>query len=129
MFVQKFVQLVCGEILAAKQFTDKVIKSEKDTLLSFCHPLCKVCKTVEENMMKIATPNEYPSVEFLAMDTSLNDPPASYAVKTYPTLYLATPKNKTTPLKYTGKDFSTNELYKFLDKHVTLPRVVAKTEL
>ncbi|GAU99186.1 hypothetical protein RvY_10222 [Ramazzottius varieornatus] len=117
------------KILAAVDFKPKVLESEKDVFVSFCHPLCKVCETVEKNMLKIAEPKDYTSVEFLAMDTSLNDPPGTYPVPTYPTLYLATPKNKTVPLKYTGKDFSLKEMRKFLDRHVSVPRTRAKTEL
>ena len=83
----------------------------------------------EKNMLKVAEPKDYTSVEFLAMDTSLNDPPGTYPVRTYPTLYLATPKNRTVPLKYTGKDFSLKEMRKFLDAHVSVARTMAKTEL
>ena len=117
------------KILAAADFKPKVLEAEKDVFVSFCHPLCKVCETVEKNMLKVAEPHDYPSVEFLAMDTSVNDPPGSYPVRTYPTLYLATPKNRTVPLKYVGKDFSLKEMRKFLDAHVSVPRTLAKTEL
>lgn len=117
------------KVVSGKTFNRFVVENPKDVLIGFCHPLCTVCKTVEDNMMTIAKLNEYPSAEFLAMDTSLNDPPAVYAPKTYPTIYFTSQKNKKSPIKYTGRDFSLKELHKFLDKNVAEPRVLTKSEL
>ncbi|XP_055350465.1 probable protein disulfide-isomerase A4 [Paramacrobiotus metropolitanus] len=110
-------------------FKEFVLSNPKDVVISFCHPLCTICETLEQNLMKIAQKSEYPNTEFFAMDTSLNDPPASYRPRTYPTLYFASEKNKTAPIRYSGKDWSVKEIHRFLDKHVSQARVLSKSEL
>lgn len=117
------------KIVSGQTFNDLVQDNEKDVLISFCHPLCGICKTVEDNLMTIAKKQEYATTDFLAMDASLNDPPATYAPKSYPTILFASAKDKKAPVKYNGKDYSVKEFYKFLDKNVSKPRTLKKSEL
>ena len=115
-------------ILVGKNFKKEVIKNDKDVLIFFVSPDCKVCKEFEPKLAEFAkNMKKYnPKLLIAKMDATLNDI-EDYIIYDYPSIrfYKGNAKNEE-PLSF--NDFNINNLYDFI-KNNAYNKIISENDV
>ena len=116
-------------ILVGKNFKKEVLKNDKDVLIYFVSPWCKVCKEFEPKLGELAKKlKKYnPKLLIAKMDATLNDI-EGYQIHNFPTIkfYPGNAKDKEPLNFHTRKNI--DSLYRFL-KNNTYTKIIEEEDL
>ncbi|EFN76813.1 protein disulfide-isomerase A3 [Harpegnathos saltator] len=106
------------KIAVAKNFDEVVNNNDKDTLIEFYAPWCAHCKKLAPIYDQLGEKMADEDVEIVKFDATMNDVPALYNVRGFPTLYWAPKDSKDSPMEYDGKR-GLEDFIEYIAKHAT----------
>ena len=101
--------------VVARTWEEEVMRSENDTLIAFHAPWCQHCQMLMPVLTKLSLTLQAEDVDIVKYDAVANDIPKHFTVQGYPTIYLLTRQDLTSPI-----------LFNAPRKHSTLLKFVAE---
>ena len=101
--------------VVAQTWEEEVMMSENDTLIAFHAPWCQHCQMLMPVLSKLSLTLEAEDVNIVKYDAVANDIPRYFTVQGYPTIYLLTTQQRSSPI-----------LFNAPRKHSTILKFVAE---